>query len=204
MTLGENKNLSLLLLFALLFIFLVASSGCLGLTYAYVPDPVVLDGWYENTSLRNTGLQFLGLEKWCSLVYEIDSLCPASLTVTTLKTLVLPDEEKIYGEIIRMIEETFKGKMELHNSTIRGMRRVLKNHETLYVIYNGSDTCKVIGEVWNCGTSGTSIVCIGVAYVTCDEKPVFEKNWRKIVMDPTGTIDGLVGESGLIYNVRCH
>jgi hypothetical protein len=40
-------------------------------------------------------------------------------------------------------------------------------------VYNGTDNSKnpseevkIIGEVWNCATSGTSIICIGVAQIT--------------------------------------
>ena len=65
---------------------------------------------------------------------------------------------------------------------------------------------KIIGEVWNCGTSGISIICIGIAYITNDENPNLENtdNWQKMIMDPSGSIENVTGEEGLIYNIYCH
>jgi predicted small secreted protein len=177
----------------------VLISGCLNLKCAYVPESFITEGWYENTSLRNTGLQFLGLQKWCSLTYEKKG---AYLSVISVKALMLADEEKIEEKVIEIIEDTFKDKMKL-NLSVTG-KRMLKKHESRYVVYNGEnkesegkERVKIIGEVWNCASSGISVICIGLAYV--DE----HNNWKKIVMDPRGSI-GFKGEEGLIYNVCCH
>jgi len=108
------------------------------------------------------------------------------------------------------IEETFLNNIQL-NENISGERTLQNNHKTMYILYDGIDTkkdenVKIIGEVWNCATSGTSVICIGVAYVTNKEISDVEntENWQKIVMDPSGTIDGFIGEEGLIYNIHCH
>ena len=206
---GENKKQMWVSIFMILLL-LVVFSGCVDLTRAYIPDSVIADGWYENIALRNTGSQFLGLEKWCSSTYEINAKYPASLTVTTLKTLILTDEEELQRKITETIEETFQNSIHLNESTI-GERTVLKQHKTMYLIYDGMDfikekKVKIIGEVWNCGSSGTSIICIGIAYITNNENPDIENtdNWQKIVMDPSGTIEDFIGEEGLIYNVFCH
>ena len=83
------------------------------------------------------------------------------------------------------------------------------------MIYDGFDTnqepygnVKIIGEVWNCPTSGTSIICIGSAYITYNNTTNTSteniNNWVKIVSDPNGSIDGYMDGYGLIYNVTCH
>jgi hypothetical protein len=205
----ERKKTIWIFITLLLFIFILFS-GCVDLTCAYVKEPAVSDGWYENTALRNTGTQFLGLEKWCSSTYEINGKYPASLTVTTLKTLVLTDEGEIQKKMRQTIEETFLNSIQL-NENISGERTLQNSHKTMYILYDGIDTkkdenVKIIGEVWNCATSGTSVICIGVAYVTNKEISDVEntENWQKIVMDSSGTIDGFIGEEGLIDNIHCH
>lgn len=209
MVAGESKK-KIWIPISLIIILLVALSGCVNLTCSYIPDSIVIDGWYENLALRNTGSQFLGLEKWCSSTYEINGNYPASLTVTTLKTLVLTDEKEIKKRAIETIEETFRGRIELNISS-SGERTLQKNHNTMYTVYNGIDKdtdekVKIISEIWNCGTSGTSIICIGIAYITNDEIPNAENTeyWQKIVMDSNGGIEGFIGEEGLIHNVFCH
>jgi hypothetical protein len=193
-----------------MLLLLVTFSGCVTLSRAYIPDSIITDGWHENTALRNTGSQFLGLEKWSSSTYEINGKYPASLTVTTLKSLILPDEEDLQNRITETIEETFQNRIQL-NESIAGERTILKQHNTMYALYSGTDkidgkNVKIIGEVWNCGSSGTSIICIGFSYITDADFPDIEntENWEKIVMDPQGTIEGIIGEEGLIYNIVCH
>ena len=211
MAVGERKNY-IIPIFTFLFVLLTILTGCISLKCPYIPDLVINEGWYENLSLRNTGTQFLGLEKWCSSVYQINGKYPASLTVTTLKTLILTDEKELYKKTIQTIEDTFKDSMILNESTrIKGTRTVEKNHQTKYIIYDGisiekNEKMKIIGEVWNCGTSGISIICIGIAYITNNENPNVENtdNWQKMVMDPSGNIENFVGEEGLINNVHCH
>ncbi|UCD14033.1 MAG: hypothetical protein JSW60_01045 [Thermoplasmatales archaeon] len=211
MAVGENKK-QLLLLIVLIFILLTAFSGCVNIKYAYIPDSVITKGWHENVSLRNTGLHFLGLEKWGSSIYELKGKYPASLTVTTVKTLVLTDEEELQKKTIETLEETFKDSIQLNASTkITGERTLLKQHKTMYITYEGKDinkdlNIKLIGEIWNCGDSGTSIICIGIAYISNSENTTIENtdNWQRIVMDPSGTIENFTGEEGLIYNVYCH
>lgn len=210
MVAGENKHIWMTI--ALMLALLVAFSGCVNISCSYIPDLEITDGWHENLALRNTGSQFLGLEKWCGSVYEINGKYPASLTVTTLKTLILTDEEELQKKTIETVEETFRDSIQLNESTkLTGERTLLKKHKTMYMIYDGIDInknkkIKIIGEVWNCGTSGSSIICIGIAYVTNNENPTIEntENWQKIVMDPSGTIGNFTGEKGLIYNVHCH
>ena len=199
----------------IIILILVLTSGCLSLTAAYVPDAVLTDGWYENTSLRDTGSQSFGLEKWASATYEIQGDYPASLTVTTMKNLILMDEQELIQRINETISSTLRESITLNENTeITGERALVKGHKTRFMVYDGNETSgnqsnqfKIIGEVWNCGTSGTSIICIGVAQITDYNETTSSEdstNWEKIVADPAGAINNIQGGSGLIYNVVCH
>jgi len=185
------------------------------LTPAYVPDEFLDEGWSENLVERDSGSQFLGLESWYSITYKIDGNYPASLTVTTFKTLVMMNENELRDKTIETIEKALERGIAIDKITELTGERVLKNeHKTMYIIYDGNDTSKdpsekikIIGEVWNCGTSGTSIICIGVAQITDNLHNNMELNttyWGKIVRDENGVINDFIGEDGLIYNVICH
>jgi len=206
---GEKKKHMMIFLSSLLILLLVFS-GCVNLPSAYVTNVAISDGWYENTALRNTGSQFLGLEKWSSLTYEINGKYPATLTITSIKTILLSDEQDLKEKTRETIELTFQETLQLTQIS-SGKRTLLKNHDTKYIIYDGFDEIKnekvkIIGEVWNCGNSGVSILCIGIAQITTSENSLIEntENWEKIVMDPGGSIEGLTGDLGIIYNVVCH
>jgi hypothetical protein len=211
MVIGEKRN-HLVTVFVIFLFLLTFFSGCVSIKYPHIPDMILSNGWYENTSLRNTGIQFLGLEKWCSSVYEIHGKYPASLTVTALKTLFLTNENELFKKTLQSIEDTFQKQVTINESTqITGTRVVEKNHQTMYVVYDGLSTkynekIKLIGEVWNCGSSGISLICIGLAYITNNDFPDLEytENWKKIIMDSFGIIENVSGENGLIYNIQCH
>jgi hypothetical protein len=154
----------------------------------------------------------MGLEKWCNSVYEIKGKYPASLTVTTIKSLLLSDEKEINTKIQETIKENFKDTVYLNESSkITGERILNNSHKTKYTIYEGfnvqnQNKLKIISEVWNCGESGSSIICIGIAYISNEGNPFSynTENWRKIINDPSGSIESISGENGLIYNIKCH
>jgi hypothetical protein len=182
---------------------------------AYIPNTILTDGWYENQALRETGTQILGLEKWCSITYEKTGRYPASLTVTTLKTLILMDEQELLDKTRVTLTASLPANIIINESTIiEGDRMVLMNHKTHFIAYDGVDTSnalnetvKLIGEIWNCPTSGISIICTGIAYITNNtDDPNIEhtENWETIVQDPNGVITPQTGKNGLIYNVICH
>ena len=80
------------------------------------------------------------------------------------------------------------------------------------------DKIYYIGETWNCGVSGTAIICIGYAQITDNIDNNSNENYEnfaKIIKDKEGTFreyfrnkvsDELIfqGENGLIFNVKCH
>ncbi|MFO7677424.1 MAG: hypothetical protein R6V50_03460 [Thermoplasmatota archaeon] len=206
----DNKKRTLGICILLLYICSIHFAGCVELQCAYVNESVISEGWHQNTALRNSGTHFLGLEKWCSVTYEIKGNFPATLTISSLKTLVLSDKEAIEQQVRYTIEETFVDALRLeYNSS--GKRTLDNSHQTLYVLYDGIDLAtdnqiKIIGEVWNCATVGTSIICIGIAYVTNSNIPnvINTIHWEKIVSDRFGTISDIIGEDGLINNIKCH
>jgi len=211
----ENRIYVIIAVFIIVVVvFAVVFSGR-QLMSAYVPDEFLDEGWSENLVERDSGSQFLGLESWYSITYKIDGNYPASLTVTTFKTLVMMNENELRDKTIETIEKALERGIAIDTITEFTGERVLKNeHKTMYIIYDGNDTSKdpsekikIIGEVWNCGASGTSIICIGVAQITDNLHNNMELNttyWGKIVRDENGVIDDFIGEDGLIYNVICH
>jgi len=206
----KGENISICSIVSILLFVSLVLTGCVTLTSAYVPDAFLIDGWYENTSLRNTGLQFMGMEKWGSLTYEINGKFPATLTVTTLKSLIIANEEDIKKKTTEAIDQTFNDRIIVTNST-SGKRQLSTGHESIYMLYEGYDTkdnetVKMIGEVWNCPTSGTSIICIGLAFISNHEQGgLFNmSHWNILIQDPLGTLEGSTGEKGLIYNIVCH
>ncbi|MCX6665329.1 MAG: hypothetical protein NT038_04625 [Euryarchaeota archaeon] len=197
-------------------IILVLSSGCVSLTNAYVSDKVLTDGWYEDIANRDGGTQFLGFERWVSSRYATnDTEYPAFLVVMTMKTLVVLNDEELEAKIRDIFNVTIPQTILINDSTKQtGGRYILRAHQTMYTVYDGVDiqgniskNVKIIGEAWNCQTSGTSIFCIGVACVTnmVENNSVEQtKNWEKIVMDDIGSVEIYTGATGLIANVICH
>jgi len=100
-------------------------------------------------------------------------------------------------------------------SKITGERTLNNSHKTIYVIYDGNDTSgdinesiKIIGETWNCGISGSSIICIGYAQITNYSNNNSNVNlffWKEIIGDRQGTFGlDFVKNNGLLFNVKCH
>lgn len=220
---GENKSnkiyIAISIFIVLILVIAIVFSGN-RLIQAYVDDSVLINGWSENPDKRENGSQILGLEKWAGFYYENgqDSTYSTYLSVTTIKSLVMMDETDIKDKVVESIRNVEKDGLIIDNDSKISGRRILKDgrHETTYIVYNGTDASKspseqikIIGEVWNCATSGTSIICIGVAQVTDNAHGSSEINtvhWEKVIRDEEGTFgtSGYMGEDGLIFNVVCH
>jgi hypothetical protein len=196
-----------------IFIFIISNSQ---FTPAYVPDSFLEDTWTESLEDRNSGSQLLGLSKWYSLTYEVKGDYPAYLTVASFKNFLMMNEDELKDKTMETIEkETLAQGLDIDLvSRIDGERILKNNHKTMYIIYTGNDSTKdpvekikIIGEVWNCGQSGVSIICIGVAQITDFAHNNSVENtiyWEKILRDENGKIDDSQGEDGLINNVLCH
>lgn len=213
----ETKIYVVVALFIIIVVIFAVVFSNNQFTSAYVPDGSLGDEWGEDLGKRDSSSQFFGLEKFSSLTYKIDGNYPAYLTVITIKTLVMMSENELRDKTMEVIEQAFEDGITVDEDTEVSGERVLKNeHNTMYVIYDGNDTSKspsekikIIGEVWNCGTSGTSIICIGLAQITDNahnNSGVNISYWEKIVMDKAGTFGtgGFQGVDGLVYNVICH
>ena len=214
---GDTRLYKVIAFFVIIVVFIGMIFSGPKFIPAYVNDYVITDGWIENPVKRENGSQLLGLEKWSSFTYEIDGRYPSYLTVTTIKSLVMMNEEDLKEKTQGSIAKAELNGIVLDNGSEISGRRVLYNkHETIYVVYDGADNStnpsekiKIIGEVWNCPMSGTSVICIGVSQITdnANGNTTFNTtNWERIVGDEEGTFG--LGEmqttNGLIYNVVCH
>jgi hypothetical protein len=214
---GENKIYLIIACFVLVVVVFAALLSGIQLTTAYIPDGYLEKRWGEDLGERECGSQLLGLEKWCSFTYRVDGRYPAYLTITSIKFVVTPNENQLVVKAEETIEKALQGGIIIDNkSKITGERVLQNGHNTRYITFEGVDTSlpqveeiKIIGEVWNCATSGTSIICIGLAQVTDNNHnnpEIHTEYWEKIVKDDKGTFGdlGYKGWDGLIYNVVCH
>ncbi len=210
-----NRIYVIVAIFVIIVIVLAVLFSGTGLFLAYVPYDT-REGWDEDIDERKSGSQLFGLESWCSFTYRNNnSSYPAYITVTTMKTFFMMNEnelkEKTRGTII---EKASEQNIMIDTKTEISEERTLKNgHATMYVVYNGTynasenitEQVKFIGETWNCGKSSTSIICIGYAQITDNAHNNTELNlkyWEKIIGDKDGTFTK--NPAGLIFNVNCH
>ena len=127
-----------------------------------------------------------------------------------MKSLMIPNEKDIFKQMKKTILENFQNQILINETSAKtGNRRLEKKHSTYFIIYNGTTLeedpkhVKIIGETWNCEIKGASIISLGISYITNGNNTNID-NWKKIVMDPSGTIENHIGDNGLIYNVKCH
>ena len=214
---GARENLLYILVavvVVVIIVFAVVFSGR-SLTSAYVSNDFLNVGWGEDLFERDSGSSFFGLESWYSITYKTEGLYPASLTVSSYKTLFMMNEDELRDKTMETIWAASEQGVVVDNGTKTVGDRFLRNgHNSMYIVYDGDDTSKdpvekikVVGEVWNCGVSGTSIICIGVAQVTDNlnnNTAVNTTSWKKIISGLNGEIEGFTGDDGLIYNVVCH
>ena len=199
------------------------------LTKAYIDikflDTYLDNGWIDSGE-RIGDERFFGLEKQFSYKYvidkESDSLYPAFLTVTSIKTFFMMNEEELLEKTIDTIYDAAKNNnITIDNiSKYSGSRTLYNSHQSVFVIFNGTDlssglneSVKIIGENWNCPRSSTSIICIGVAQVTSNSNSLTVENlahWSEIIGDDRGTFNehytsyNFINPNGLIFNVKCH
>ena len=176
------------------------------ITKAFIEDSILGDSWYEDIDERKEESQLWGLENWASFTYKNNNdSYPAYVTITSIKLIFMMNEDDLLDKTEATINKASKQGIYIDIDTrITGKRDINKGHKTTYVIYDGNDTVKepyerikIIGEAWNCGNSGTSIICIGVAQITDNTNNNSEVNttyWERIINN----------QDGLIFNVKCH
>ncbi|MBI4394126.1 MAG: hypothetical protein HY556_10090 [Euryarchaeota archaeon] len=212
-------------------IVLSASTGCIGaFTVAEVPRELLgANGWQfvqarSDAAPRQANF---GLSTIQTKVYQDpgggSNGYPASLSVTTLKGMLLPTEQDLREKVrAAVIAEAEARGIRIGVQETGGERQLKSGHPAFFFEYNGtversgfftssSAEAKIMGEVWNCQQSGTSVVSVALAQTTnvttvggilrqTDENPM---NWRELVSDPAATIDGFAGDLGLMWNVEC-
>lgn len=210
-----------------------ASAGCLSLDPALVPARFLQgdsgNGWRFNQTASHDEPRdrYLGLVRFQALSYQDPGEqggYPARMSLTTLRTLLAPSEE----DLRERAEEQIRSRAEANGISLAGPpetgeRTLESGYGSLWFVYDGNATqaqgqfftrdapVKILGEVWTCSSSRTSVAVVGLAQVAdvryIGGSPVVsqpdDRNWREIVADPDGTIEGVTGDDGLVYNVVC-
>lgn len=218
---------------ALLAVVLAAvlTAGCLELEAARVPDRLLEgrggNGWAKNqtASQKEPDAQQLGLVKTQSLVYEdrqSDVGFAGTFSVTTLRTVLRPSEEKLRDEVKARVRDEAEAKgIRIAGNGAEGERTLANDADAFWFAYNGtvskagffaqSAQVRVFGEVFQCASEKTVVVTVGLAQVSdvrsiggvvlpSDPDPT---TWREIVADPRGKVEGVRGSNGIAYNVEC-
>lgn len=231
---GERaRRLALLVLVVALA---TATPGCLSFKAASVPDKFLEgpggNGWerVENRSMSEPQSEWMGFKKEQVLVYQDRATdgrgYPGTLTVVTLRAISAYSPEALKD----LIKEQVRSRAEaaglaVGGDPVEGTRTLADGSSTQYFVYSANVTkagfftqkdagAKLIGEVWNCEASRTSVVAIGFAQVSSrsttaglllpgGSSGVKLDTWRELVADKDGAIEGIKGERGLIDHVTC-
>ena len=207
----DNKIYTIIAIIIIIIIILTIILSTNQLTEAKIKEEFLGDIWSEDISESQGGSRNLGLEKWVSYTYRNnEKKYPAYITVTSIKSLFMMSEDELKDKTVDTIRQAFDFGININESTkISGIRSLRNGHKTMYTIYDGNNTSgekiKIIGESWNCGISGTSVICIGVAQITNNSN---ENNtyWARIIRDKVGTfgLNEYQKNDGLLFNVKCH
>ena len=205
---SQNLVYIAIAIFIIILIVLTVIFSSNQLTQAYISHEYLSNGWIDSGE-RNYEESFLGLEKQATFKYKIDESYdvsyPAFLTVTSIKTIFMINEEELLSKTIEIINLSSKEKNITidDDSKIEGERILNNRHGTFYVIFNGtynsnnvSESIKIIGETWNCPISGKSVICIGFAQIT--------DNYHNNSYEDLQRWNEIIDKNGLIYNVNCH
>jgi hypothetical protein len=207
--------ISLVIIVIIASVMVISTRQIMG---AVVPDSSLVDGWHERISDRAVSSGFFNINQEIAYTYAVDDVIfPASLLVQTTKSLVLPSEAQLLTQAISRYLPSLQDRFLINQTaSVQGMRELKNGHHTHYIIYPGSinasdgvDEVRCIIEVWNCGLSKTSIICVGVAQMTNDSVPPLNQSnldhWQRIISDPVGSFgDQYRHDDALIYSIRCH
>ena len=209
-------------------------SGCLDLHAARVPDRLLEgrggNGWAKNQSASQkepTSAQ-MGLVKTQAFVYEDRTSddqgrgFDGTLSVTTLRTVLRPSEEKLRDDVKARVRSEAEAKgIRISGNPQDGKRTLANDAEAFWFSYRGtvsraaffsqSAEVRLFGEVSQCADEETVVVVVGLAQVS-DVRSVGgvvlpsdpdDATWREIVGDSRGGVEGIRGSDGLAYNVEC-
>jgi hypothetical protein len=189
------------------------------------------NGWEQDASRSDAqpASESGGLVQRQTLAYRDDARggnggYPASISLTTLKLTPSPGEAQLRDILRKQVQQSAEQQgIALGDQVREGSRTLADGHGSLWFQFTGTvtgdgplfttedATAKILGEVWNCPESGTSVAAVGLAQTTStqvvggipvatNENPT---NWREIAGDPSGSIDGQRDASALVYNVVC-
>jgi hypothetical protein len=202
----ENRIYIIIAIIILVVIILTVFFSSNAINKAFIDDSILGSSWYEDIEERTDKSQLFGLENIASFTYKNNNQTyPAYVTVTSIKLIFMMNED----DLLKTTEETLVDASEQGiiielNTKTSGGRELDNGHKTTYIMYNGTDISKepsekikIIGESWNCGNSGTSIICIGIAQITD-----YKNSDSKFI---TTFWDEIIDEkNGLISKVSCH
>lgn len=206
-------------------------AGCVELAPARIPDRLIEgrggNGWEKNLTASQEEPEGGAFSKSQALVYEdrrSDEGYPGTLTVSTLRTLMRPTEERVRDVVQEKIREEAESRgLRIEGAPATGERKLANGETSLWFLYNGTvessggffqtrnARMKIYGEVFQCAQQKTVVAIVGLAQIT-DVRSVGgvqlpseadPTTWREIAADPRGSIEGIRGSDGLAYNVAC-
>ena len=207
----------------------LAGCGTVELDAARVPDKLLEgpggNGWEKNLTASQAEPESGGggTSKAQTLVYEDRRSregYPGTLTVTSLRTLMSPSQDKVLQTVEERIREeaTRKG-IAIQGAPEKGTRALRNGAEGSWFVYEGkvgtagffsrNAEVRIFGEVFQCGKTIVAVVglaqttdvrSVGGVVLPSDPDPA---TWREMVADPRGTVEGVRGSNGLAYNVEC-
>lgn len=207
------------------------ASGCVELDPARIPDKLIEgrggNGWEKNLTASQSEPEGGAFSKAQSLVYEdrrSDEGYPGTLTVSTLRTLARPTEERVRDVVQEKIRQEAESRgVRIEGAPTTGERKLANGEESYWFLYNGTvqsaggffqtrnARMKIYGEVLQCEAEKTVVAIVGLAQIT-DVRSVGgvtlpseadPTTWREIAADPRGSIEGIRGSDGLAYGVEC-
>ena len=216
---------------ALALALALALTGCVDLSPARIPDRLIEgaggNGWEKNLTASQAEPEGSAFSKSQALVYEdrrSDEGYPGTMTVSTLRTLMRPTEERVRDVVQERIREEAEGRgVRIEGAPTTGERRLANGEDSYWFVYDGSvqsssgifqarnAKVKIYGEVFQCDAEKTVVAVVGLAQIT-DVRSVGgvqlpseadPTTWREIAADPRGAIEGIRGSDGLGYNVQC-
>lgn len=185
------------------------------------------NGWEKNLTASQTEPEGGLFSKAQSLVYEdrrSDEGYPGTMTVSTLRTLTRPTEQRVRDVVQdRILEEAQERGVQVQGTPTTGERALANGATSYWFLYDGevesasgvfqtrNARVKIYGEVFQCDEEKTVVATVGLAQTT-DVRSVGgvrlpseadPTTWREIAADPRGSIEGIRGSDGLGYNVAC-
>ncbi|HVL47936.1 MAG TPA: hypothetical protein VM889_05225 [Candidatus Thermoplasmatota archaeon] len=214
----------------LLLVLLAAPlAGCVSLTPAKVPQNLLGgNGWRLDTGRSDDAprSEAFGLAARQSLVYVDEGRSPrgypGQILLLTLKGLLTPSDESIKDQVrTQVLEGAAAAGIAVGAQSREGRRALASGATSTFFTYDGvvrggggvfttsKAEVKILGEVWHCRQTGTSVLAVALAQVSdVDavggvELPANRDatTWREIVADPSGALDGT--GNGLVYAVTC-